>query len=103
MLEGVNNLVYLVAFSHHDKHLASASMERTIKIWDTTSSKCLQTLKNINAVAFSLDDEHLALALGDETIKTWIRLRANTSRRSKAMASIDYLAKKCAFLSFWNT
>ena len=74
-LEGHGGSVKSVAFSHDDKHLASASDDLTVQIWDTALGKCLQTLKGhsrwVNSVAFSHDDKHLASASGDWTIKIW--------------------------------
>ena len=43
-LEGHNNWVNSVAFSPDSARLASASWDRTVKIWDASSGKCLQTL-----------------------------------------------------------
>ena len=73
-LEGHSGPVSSVAFSHDDKHLASASYDNTVKIWDTASGKCLQTLEGhskwVSSVAFS-HDEHLASASRDGTVKIW--------------------------------
>ncbi|KAI9655416.1 MAG: hypothetical protein M1829_000652 [Trizodia sp. TS-e1964] len=74
-LEGHSNGVYSVAFSHNDKQLASASDDKTLKIWDTASGSCLQTLEGhgnwVNSVAFSHDDKQLASASDDKTLKIW--------------------------------
>src|SRR5436305_12462609 len=43
-LEGHSSTVCSVAFSHDSARLASASGDRTVKIWDGSSSECLQTL-----------------------------------------------------------
>ncbi|KAI9785195.1 MAG: hypothetical protein M1839_000833 [Geoglossum umbratile] len=64
-----------VAFSHNSAWLASASNDRTIKIWDVSSGDCLRTLKGrssyVNSVAFSRDSIWLASASGDQTVKIW--------------------------------
>jgi WD40 repeat protein len=44
-LEGHNNLVNSVAFSHDSTRLASALGDGTVKVWDASSGKCLQTLE----------------------------------------------------------
>jgi WD40 repeat protein len=44
-LEGHSSVVSSVAFSHDSTRLASASYDRTVKIWDASSGACLQTLK----------------------------------------------------------
>ena len=43
-LEGHSDRVSSVVFSHDSKHLASASDDETIKIWDASNGNCLQTL-----------------------------------------------------------
>ena len=37
-------LLPTVTFSHDSTHLASASNDETVKIWDVSSGDCLQTL-----------------------------------------------------------
>ncbi|CZR62822.1 related to WD40-repeat protein (notchless protein) [Phialocephala subalpina] len=75
-LEGHSSSVYSVAFSHDSKLLASASNDKTIKIWDTNTGSLQQTLKGHsdwfnNSIAFSHDSKLLALASNDKTIKIW--------------------------------
>ncbi|KAF1967661.1 HET-domain-containing protein, partial [Bimuria novae-zelandiae CBS 107.79] len=63
-LEGHSNGVTSVAFSHDSARLASASYDRTVKIWDASSGACLQTLEGhsdeVTSVAFSHDSARLA-------------------------------------------
>lgn len=74
-LEGHSDWVRSVVFSHDGKHLASASGDQTVKIWDATDGTRLQTLEGhsdgVNSVVFSRDSKHLASASGDHTIKIW--------------------------------
>ncbi|KAI9676686.1 MAG: hypothetical protein M1829_003005 [Trizodia sp. TS-e1964] len=74
-LEGHSGRVISVAFSHDSKQLASASWDKTIKIWNPASGFCLQTLEGHNecvkSVAFSHDSKQLASASWDKTIKIW--------------------------------
>jgi WD40 repeat protein len=44
-LEGHSSEVYSVASSHDSTRLASASGDRTIKVWDDRSGECLLTPK----------------------------------------------------------
>ena len=64
-----------MAFSHDSTRLASASVDSTVKIWDTSSGACLQTLEGhhsyINSVAFSHDSTRLASASDDSMVKIW--------------------------------
>jgi WD40 repeat protein len=43
-LEGHNDWVRSVAFSHDSTRLALASADKTVKVWDVSSGECLQTL-----------------------------------------------------------
>jgi WD40 repeat protein len=74
-LEGHSSGVNSVAFSHDSAQLASASDDKTVKIWDVSSGTCLRTLKGhsseVSSVAFSHDSTQLASASYDKTVKIW--------------------------------
>ena len=74
-LEGHSSSVRLVAFSHDSTRLASASDDKTVKIWDVSSGACLQTLEGhshwVNSVTFSHDSTQLASASDDNIVKIW--------------------------------
>ncbi|KAH8761866.1 hypothetical protein F5882DRAFT_431506 [Hyaloscypha sp. PMI_1271] len=74
-LEGHSNLVQSVAFSHDARLLASASDDKTVKVWDTTTGALQQTLEghssSVSSVAFSHDSRLLASASDDNTVKVW--------------------------------
>jgi WD40 repeat protein len=74
-LEGHSSVVHSVAFSHDSTRLASASYDRTVKIWDASSGTCLQTLEGhsnwVTSVAFSHDSTRLVSASDDNTVKIW--------------------------------
>ena len=74
-LEGHRDRVISVAFSHDSTRLASASHDRTVKIWDASSGECLSTLEGhggvVGSVAFSHDSTRLASASYDRTVKIW--------------------------------
>ncbi|KAF1351448.1 hypothetical protein EJ07DRAFT_183822 [Lizonia empirigonia] len=74
-LEGHGDAVSSVAFSPDSSRLASASDDKTVKIWDVSSDECLKTLEGhsnyANSVAFSPDSSRLASASYDKTVKIW--------------------------------
>ena len=74
-LNGHKLLIYDVAFSPDGNHLATASDDRTARVWDLTSGQNLLTLRaghedSVYAVTFSPDGKSLAIAKG-ETAQVW--------------------------------
>ncbi|KAK6389797.1 hypothetical protein LTR81_026987, partial [Elasticomyces elasticus] len=74
-LEGHSSSVDSVVFSADSSRLASASGDKTVKIWDASSGQCLRTLEGhsywVISVVFSADSSRLASASDDKTVKTW--------------------------------
>ncbi|MEH2421464.1 MAG: NB-ARC domain-containing protein [Nostoc sp.] len=75
VLHGHSNRVFDVAFSSDRQFLASASADRTIKLWSPHTGQCLKTLYGhgswVWAIAFSPDSNFLASGSYDHTIKIW--------------------------------
>ncbi|WP_242051242.1 WD40 domain-containing protein [Nostoc spongiaeforme] len=74
-LQGHQDIVSEVAFSHDGKILASASSDNTIKLWNLTTGKKILTLtghqSGVSSIAFSPDGKTLASGSADRTIKLW--------------------------------
>ncbi|MBG1240061.1 WD40 repeat domain-containing protein, partial [Nostoc sp. NZL] len=74
-LEGHSDRVNSVVYSPNGQQLASASYDKTIKIWDVSSGKLLKTLTGHNdtvrSVAYNPNGKQLASASFDKTIKIW--------------------------------
>lgn len=54
--------------------VATASLDRTVKLWDAASGQELLTLRHpdqVHGVAFTSDGRRLATAGGDRTIRIW--------------------------------
>ncbi|MBD2532019.1 hypothetical protein H6G97_21495 [Nostoc flagelliforme FACHB-838] len=75
VLHGHKNRIFSVAFSPNGEFLASASADRTIKLWSPHTGQCLKTLHGhgswVWAIAFSPDSNFLASGSYDHTIKIW--------------------------------
>nr|MDZ8076937.1 hypothetical protein [Nostoc sp. DedQUE01] len=74
-LEGHSSSVYSVGFSPDGKTLASASDDKTIKLWDVSTGKAIKTLtghsSSVYSVVFSPDGKTLASGSGDKTAILW--------------------------------
>ena len=88
-LFGHRNGVSSVAFSSDGTSIASGSRDKTIKLWNTTSGKEINTLKGhadeVLGVAFTLDGSRIASASLDKSLKLWDVASGNEIRTFKGI------------------
>ncbi|KKP02372.1 hypothetical protein THAR02_05524 [Trichoderma harzianum] len=71
-------VIRAMAFSHDSKLIVSGATDNTIKIWDTLTGQCQQTLqgygeRNVSLVVFSHDSRLVASVSDDYLIRVWNR------------------------------
>lgn len=75
ILRGHTSWVYSAEYSPDGKYIVSASNDNTIRIWDSSTGKCLRILKghkgSINCAKYSKDGEKIVSASSDSTIRIW--------------------------------
>ncbi|OPB45722.1 hypothetical protein A0O28_0092880 [Trichoderma guizhouense] len=80
-------VIRAMAFSHDSRLIVSGASDNTIKIWDTSTGQCQQTLqgygeKHTSLVIFSHDSKLVASVSDDYLIRVWNRA---TSRCQKIL------------------
>ena len=75
ILRGHSDRIFSIAFSPDEQILASASADRTIKLWNPHTGQVLKTLHGhkswVWAIAFSPNGKFIASGSYDHTVKVW--------------------------------
>ena len=96
-ITGHNDWVQSVAFAPDGKWFASASLDKTIKLWVTSTGSSLGALQQsyaVNSVAISSDGTWLASAGDDGTVRLW---EARTGTPRGALSGPNYAVYIVAF------
>src|SRR5262245_16506058 len=74
-IEAHRNEIWSLAFSPDGKQVASASKDRTIKVWDAGTGSALHTLQghgsDVLRIAWSPDGKQIASAGADGSVRLW--------------------------------
>ncbi len=96
-ITGHKDWVQSLAFAPDGKWFASASLDKTIKLWVTATGSLLGTLQQsyaVNSVAISSDGEWLASAGDDGTVRLW---DAHTGTPRAVLSGPSYAVYVVAF------
>ena len=92
---GHSSRVTSVAWSPNGTHLASASYDKTIRLWNATNGQHIQTYRGhsgrVNAVAWSPDSSRFVSASDDGSVRIW-----NTTSKNPLFIFNEHVGKVTA-------
>ncbi len=98
-IEGHTDSIYGVAWRPDGLQIATASYDKTAKIWDVKTGKSVVELRDhtdaVFAVAYSSDSKYLATASADKSIKIW---EGMTGKRMYSLSGAQEAVMSLAFM-----
>ena len=95
-LDGHEGTVWSVAFAHAGELIATCSSDESVKIWDTVTGMCLQTLEghtdSVYSVAFHRNNLLVSVS-ADATIRLW-DVKAKTCTRIISLINDEALSSE---------
>ncbi|KAJ5538249.1 hypothetical protein N7494_007728 [Penicillium frequentans] len=92
-LEGHSHWTILITWSPDGSQLASASVDKTIRIWDPASGQCASILEGhsdpVTSLIWSPDGSRLASASNDKTIRIWDPAKGQCALTFKGYSGSD--------------
>jgi WD40 repeat protein/transcriptional regulator with XRE-family HTH domain len=93
-----NAEIWNVTFSPDGKKVATASQDKTAKIWDATTGQLLLTLRghteSVNGIVYSPDGKRIATTSDDHTAKVW---DADTGKKLLTLSGHTNMVLRLAF------
>ena len=101
VLKGHQSTIAAITYSPDGKTLASASADKSIKLWQVSAGKAIATLNGhsdgVTSLAFSPNGDRLASGSNDKTVKLWSpvtgKLLATLSGHNDGVTSVAFSPK----------